>query len=86
MIEYPYRYRHEYQPILWVRAACQPELVSGFVKLAELLNLPVNQEKDKSLVIAAVKQWLATHNGWLLILDNADEIAMVPEFLPLTPV
>ncbi|MBW4501984.1 MAG: tetratricopeptide repeat protein [Scytonema hyalinum WJT4-NPBG1] len=81
-IEYAYRYRHEYQPILWVRAAEQPELVSGFVQLAKLLNLPVSQEKDESLIIAAVKQWLATHNGWLLILDNADEIPMLREFLP----
>ncbi|MDZ8083014.1 MAG: tetratricopeptide repeat protein, partial [Nostoc sp. DcaGUA01] len=81
-IEYAYRYRHEYQAILWMRAASETELVSGFVRLAELFNLPVSQEKDESLVIAVVKQWLATHNGWLLILDNADDITMLREFLP----
>ncbi|MBD2509794.1 tetratricopeptide repeat protein [Nostoc muscorum FACHB-395] len=81
-IEYAYRYRHEYQPILWVNAASQLELVSGFVKLAQLLKLPISQEQDENLVIAAVKQWLATHNDWLLILDNADEIPMLREFLP----
>ncbi|WP_414573145.1 tetratricopeptide repeat protein [Nostoc sp. CCY 9925] len=82
VIEYAYRYRHEYQAILWVRAAFETELVSGFVRLAELFNLPVSQQQDESLVIAAVKQWLATHNGWLLIVDNADDIAMLREFLP----
>jgi tetratricopeptide (TPR) repeat protein len=81
-IEYAYRYRQEYQSILWARASEKPELVLGFVKFAELLNLPVSQEKDENLVIAAVKQWLATHNGWLLILDNADDIPMLREFLP----
>ncbi|MBR8840667.1 MAG: tetratricopeptide repeat protein [Stigonema ocellatum SAG 48.90 = DSM 106950] len=81
-IEYAYRYRHEYQHILWVRAALQTELESGFVEIAGLLNLPVRQEKNQSLVIAAVKKWLATHNGWLLIVDNADEITMLREFLP----
>nr|MDZ8282241.1 FxSxx-COOH system tetratricopeptide repeat protein [Nostoc sp. ChiSLP01] len=82
VIEYAYRYRHEYQAILWVRAAFETELVSGFVRLAELFNLPVSQEQDENLVIAAVKQWLATHNGWLLIVDNADDITMLREFLP----
>jgi tetratricopeptide (TPR) repeat protein len=81
-IEFAYRYRHEYQQILWVRAASHLELVSGFVEVARLLNLPVSQEKDESLVVKAVKQWLATHNGWLLILDNADEIPMLREYLP----
>ncbi len=82
VIEYAYRHRYEYQPILWVRAEFRTELVSGFVKVAELLNLPIAQEKDENLVIAAVKQWLATHLGWLLIMDNADEIAMLRNFLP----
>ena len=26
--------------------------------------------------------WLRTHEGWLLILDNADDLSMVSEFLP----
>ncbi|WP_208341799.1 tetratricopeptide repeat protein, partial [Aetokthonos hydrillicola] len=81
-IEYAYRYQDEYYPILWVRAESRTELVSGFVNLADLLDLPVSQEKDENLVIAVVKQWLATHKDWLLILDNADEIPMVREFLP----
>ncbi|BAY11379.1 FxSxx-COOH system tetratricopeptide repeat protein [Calothrix sp. NIES-2098] len=81
-IEYAYRYKDEYQQILWVRAATEQELVSGLVKLAELLKLPISQEKDESLVVTAVKQWLATHIGWLLIIDNADEIAMLREYLP----
>ena len=34
-------------------------------------------------VVAAVKRWLATHEGWLLILDNADDLEMACDFLPL---
>ena len=30
----------------------------------------------------AVKRWLQDNNGWLLILDNADEPEIVREFLP----
>ena len=83
-IEYAYRHREEYQGILWVRASEEVELVSGFLEIARLLNLPVSEEKDESLVIAAVKQWLVRHKDWLLILDNADEIGMVRKYLPVT--
>ena len=83
-IEYAYRYREEYQEILWVRASEEVELVSGFLEIARLLKLPVSEEKDESLVIAAVKQWLVRHKDWLLILDNADEIRMVRKYLPVT--
>ena len=30
----------------------------------------------------AVKRWLSSHEGWLLILDNADDLAMTREFIP----
>ena len=32
--------------------------------------------------MAAVKGWLADHEGWLLILDNADDLPLAQEFLP----
>ena len=83
-IEYAYRHREEYQGILWVRASEEVELVSGFLEIARLLKLPIREEKDESLVIAAVKQWLVRHKDWLLILDNADEIGMVRKYLPVT--
>ena len=31
----------------------------------------------------AVKRWLTNHSGWLLILDNADDLAMASAFLPV---
>ena len=33
-------------------------------------------------MIVAVKTWLSQHANWLLILDNADDLALLPEFLP----
>src|SRR5262249_20895239 len=32
--------------------------------------------------IGAVKSWLQTHTSWLLILDNADDLTLVREFIP----
>ena len=31
----------------------------------------------------AVKRWLGSHEGWLLILDNADDLGMVRAFHPV---
>jgi hypothetical protein len=52
------------------------------VGLATLLNLPEKQEKDQAKIIAAIRQWFTTHDGWLLIIDNADDLAMAGDFLP----
>jgi hypothetical protein len=52
------------------------------VGLAALLNLPEREEQDQTKIVAAVKQWFTTHDGWLLIVDNADDLAMAGDFLP----
>jgi tetratricopeptide (TPR) repeat protein len=81
-LEYAYRYREEYRFVLWVSAASRDSLISDFVKVATLLKLPEKDEQDQNVVVLAVKNWLASHGDWLLILDNADDLEMVAEFLP----
>jgi len=81
-IEYAYRHRDKYQIVLWVRADSHETLSSGFVDVAEKLNLPEKDVKERQLVIAAVKDWLAEHCEWLLILDNVSELRMVRDFIP----
>ena len=81
-VEYAYRYRDEYRYVLWVNAATRDELISSFVELAALLNLPERQEKDQLKIVVAVKQWLTTQDKWLLIFDNADDLALVEDVLP----
>ena len=34
------------------------------------------------ITVQAVKQWLEQHDHWLLIVDNADDLALAEEFLP----
>ena len=81
-VEYAYRYRDEYRYVLWVNAVTRDELITSFVGLAALLNLPERQEQDQTKIVAAVNKWFITHDGWLLIVDNADDLAMVEDFLP----
>jgi hypothetical protein len=70
--------------VLWANADSRETLEQSYGALAALLQLPESSEQDQSRVIAAVRRWLATNTSWLLILDNADEIAIVRDFLPAT--
>jgi len=81
-IEYAHRYRDDYDTVFWVTAATRERLHSDFVALARLLQLPVQDLPDQQLIVDAVKQWLARHEQWLLILDNADELDLLTDFLP----
>ena len=81
-LEYAYRYHADYQAVLWVRADSHSALVSGFVTIAHLLNLPEKEERDQNRAVQAVMRWLRSNTAWLLVFDNADDVAIVSEFLP----
>jgi tetratricopeptide (TPR) repeat protein len=82
-VEYAYRYKDDYNAILWVKAETEGSINSDFVTIANLLNLPEKQEQDQHKIVEAVKGWFQEHTDWLLILDNADDIAMVQRYMQL---
>jgi tetratricopeptide (TPR) repeat protein len=81
-VEFAYRHRHEYQTVLWTLADTRESLISGYLAIAASLNLPEKNAKEQEIMIGAVKTWLQTHGSWLLILDNADDLALAYGFLP----
>jgi tetratricopeptide (TPR) repeat protein len=81
-IEYAHLYRAEYPAVLWSPADSREALLSGFATLANLLNLPQKDEQDLSVVAAAVRRWLESNSGWLLVLDNLEDLALVRQFVP----
>ena len=84
-IEYAYRYGAEYEVVLWARAASVQTLTADFIAIASLPGLLTVKLEDQNLIIAAVKRWLESNGGWLLILDSADKPELVKDFLPLDP-
>jgi tetratricopeptide (TPR) repeat protein len=68
--------------VFWVRTDTRENLISDFVVIARLLNLPEQDAQEQLLAVKAVQEWLRTHGKWLLILDNADDLKLVLEFLP----
>jgi tetratricopeptide (TPR) repeat protein len=82
-IEYAYRHRGQYRAVLWSGADSRDALVSGFGAIASLLDLPEKDERDANVAAEAVRRWLEGQTGWLLILDNVEDLAgVVRPFLP----
>ncbi|HEY1349471.1 MAG TPA: NB-ARC domain-containing protein [Ktedonobacteraceae bacterium] len=83
-LEYAYRYRQAYQVVWWVLAESRDTLIASLTEIAVTLHLPGSEAQEQDQVAAAVKLWLQGHRGWLLILDNADDLTLLPAFLPPT--
>lgn len=70
--------------MLWARAESVEALTTSFTEIAHLLKLPEKDAQEQAKTIEAVKRWLKQQREWLLILDNADSPALLPDFLPPT--
>jgi tetratricopeptide (TPR) repeat protein len=81
-VEYAYRHREEYRFVLWASASPPETLLAAYVSMADRLHLPERNMREQDKIVAAVLQWLATHEDWLLIIDNADELESVWPWLP----
>jgi tetratricopeptide (TPR) repeat protein len=81
-VEYAYRHRDEYTAVFWSFAGTEQSVRGGYAAIAALLDLPEKESQEQAKVTEAVKSWLEQNTGWLLVLDNADEPAMVKPFLP----
>ncbi len=85
-VEYAYRAREQgyYRHILWITAASEEALLMSFVSLVELLpDFEATAEKDQHQLVRAVIEWLERcQHPWLLIFDNADDLSLLPPYLP----
>jgi tetratricopeptide (TPR) repeat protein len=80
-VEYAYRYRDKYKAVLWLNGESTLDLKASCGQLARLMRLP-HPQNDLGRAVVALKHWLATEVGWLLVFDNADDPAALKPFLP----
>ncbi|WP_157531845.1 MULTISPECIES: tetratricopeptide repeat protein [unclassified Kitasatospora] len=59
-------------PVWWITADTPTDLDAGLAALAAALQPALAQLPQEQLTERAL-QWLATHTGWLLVLDNVDD-------------
>jgi tetratricopeptide (TPR) repeat protein/transcriptional regulator with XRE-family HTH domain len=87
VVEYAYRARERglYRHTFWIMAASEEALLTSFVAIADLLPPgSVPQETDQHQLVASVLHWLEhCPDPWLLLVDNADDLALVRAHLPL---
>jgi tetratricopeptide (TPR) repeat protein len=82
-VEYVYRHAHEYDLIWWIPSENPSEIQASLVKLAQRLELPVENSVDTA--VPAVLEALGTghpYRRWLLVFDNADRPEHVRGFWP----
>lgn len=86
-LEYAWRHADTHSALLLVDADSPEALQRKLAALAgpTRLDLPAQHETDEARQRAAVLQWLGTHPGWLLILDNADSEAAAAAVEALLP-
>lgn len=81
-VEFAYRHRADYTAILWLRAESREVLEADIVSVAQALHLPEYRDHQYAQILRAVQNWLHTHERWLLLLDNVEDIGLVEEVLP----
>jgi tetratricopeptide (TPR) repeat protein/nucleoside phosphorylase len=83
-LEYAYFFADDYRYILWVNALSRSALTASYVELARTLDLPEQETGEGESMVEAVKDWLQQQQGWLLIVDQAEQLDLLPAFLPAT--
>lgn len=83
--EYAHLRRNDYRVIWWVEAETAEGRDLAYANLAAALRLPGWQSPKLEEVRAVVHQWLAEHDDWLLIFDNAEAPTDLKGWLPTNP-
>lgn len=71
-LQYAHRTRDKYNPVWWISASSPTNVTNGLAELAARLNPYENLAAKTSAEAAAwAVTWLQAHDGWLLVLDDA---------------
>lgn len=81
-IEYAYRYRLGYRAVFWLAAETAESLMTSVQQIADLLHFPTRENADQSQLGEALRRWLTTHQEWLVIADNVEELDLLYPLLP----
>jgi tetratricopeptide (TPR) repeat protein len=85
-VEHCYRASADYQVVWWVRAARREFAAADLAALGEPLGISKKEETDSPRDLAAdlanVRQWLAQHDQWLVVLDEAEDEGIIRGVIP----
>lgn len=81
-VEYAYRHALEYTAVFWLAAETEESLTTSVQHIAEQLQLPERQATEQFKMVVTVRRWLTTHAGWLVIVDNVEDLDLLQSVLP----
>jgi hypothetical protein len=81
-IEYVAKFETQYFGIFWITASTEADLLAGFQAIASKTRCIETASLTPSEITQAVLDWLNTTDGWLLVLDNLDDITVANGYLP----
>ncbi|MCX6856186.1 MAG: tetratricopeptide repeat protein, partial [Verrucomicrobia bacterium] len=73
-VEYAHRHRGDYAALLFLSGDSPEKLSASLAALCGVLHLDAAGDlpPEEAVRVAAAVDWLASHRGWLLIVDNVD--------------
>jgi hypothetical protein len=81
-VEYCWRRRQAYGHVVWLEAEQEANLKDAYAQAARAIGeLPLTDQKSAK---DAFLQWLTDHDDWLLVFNNAVDLAAVTRLLPGT--
>ena len=84
-VEYAYAHRDELM-VVWAARADDPSvLAADLAALGVAAGAADAAEPDIEVQLTATRGWLASHGGWLVIIDNVDDQAVLPTVHRLLP-
>ncbi|MES2459112.1 MAG: tetratricopeptide repeat protein [Armatimonadota bacterium] len=80
-IAYVYEHRTDYDGIFWLAGETVDALSEGLAGFAQELNLIDSASASRQEALSAIHAWFQSHTGWLLVIDNADDLdTLAPHF------
>ena len=82
-LEYVHTHRALHDRVYWISGADQASLLSGYEEIGRRAGCIINRgDLTPSEVGKSVVSWLNREKGWLLVIDNVDDSAIVDGYLP----
>ncbi len=81
-LECAYRYADRYRGVFWVSADTREGCLAALGELHSVLDLPLYPDPDFGRILTSVREWFRRNAGWLLVLDNLEDPALIDEVAP----
>jgi tetratricopeptide (TPR) repeat protein len=80
--EFAERAASDMKVVWWIDASTEASAIEGLTMLARSLDLELPLGEEEPPIIPQVHDWLASHEGWLLVFDSAPDPLSVERLLP----